>query len=420
MSIADVALSDADREFASGGRGDGAALAMRVLLAVARSMGAPRLVDVESAHVDGCLYVGPVSIDFASALARGGARVAVPTSLNVGSIDRSNPQRWHGSAELARNAGTLMDLYASLGASPTWTCAPYLLEGRPRRGAHVAWGESNAIVFANSVLGARTERYGDFVDIAAAIVGRAPLVGLHTDEGRRGQVLVDVRGLSAATIAREAFFAVLGHLVGQWCGSRIPVVEGIAVASEDQLKAFGAAAASTGSVALFHVVGVTPEAPTVGEAFGDCTPTTTIRVDVADLRRGWHELSTRREGALGAVCIGTPHFSIAEFHRLAELLAGRQVHVRTPLYVNAGRWVYDAIRSEGLASTIEAAGVRVVTDTCTYNTPILGPVDGLVMTNSAKWAWYAPRNVGVDVLFAGLDACVESAVQGRVIADAGF
>jgi predicted aconitase len=281
-------------------------------------------------------------------------------------------------------------------------------------------GESNAIVFANSVLGARTQRYGDFVDIAAAIVGRAPFAGLHTDEGRLGQILIDVTALPSEVIERESFFPVLGHLVGQWCGSRIPVVDGIDSAGEDQLKAFGAATASTGSVALFHVAGVTPEAPTATQAFGGMPPQQTIRVGLDDLRRGWAELSTRRDGALGAVCVGTPHFSIAEFRQLADLLGGREVHPRTPLYVNAGRWVYDAIVAQGIAASLDAAGVRIVTDTCTYNTPILGTVDGLVMTNSAKWAWYAPRNIDVDVLFADLQDCVESAVEGRVVAHAGF
>jgi predicted aconitase len=418
--MADIALSDSDEASLRGKDGPGAALAMRVLVAVARSMGAPYLVDIESAHVDGCLYIGPVSIDFVRALVDGNARVTVPTSLNVGSIDQLHPDRWHGSTELANNARTLMDLYTGLGCRPTWTCAPYLLRDRPRFGAHIAWGESNAIVFANSVLGARTQRYGDFVDIAAAIVGRAPFAGLHTDEGRYGQVLIDVSSLPPAAVARESFFAVLGHLVGQWCGSRIPVVDGIAEATEDQLKAFGAATASTGAVALFHVIGVTPEAATATRAFGGQLPQEKIHVSLDDLRRGWAELSTRRDGALGAVCVGTPHFSIAEFRHLAELLAGRQIHPLTPLYVNAGRWVYGAIAEQGIASSLENAGVRIVTDTCTYNTPILGEVDGLVMTNSAKWAWYAPRNIGVEVLFADLEACVESAVEGKVAAHAGF
>lgn len=393
---------------------------MRVLLAVARSMGAPCLVDVESAHVDGCLYIGSVSIDFVRALVDGEAHVSVPASLNVGSIDQLHPDQWNGTAELANNARTLMDLYTALGCTPTWTCAPYLLRDRPRFGAHVAWGESNAIVFANSVLGARTQRYGDFVDIAAAIAGRAPFAGLHTDEGRFGQVLIDVSALPEAVRQRESFFAVLGHLVGQWCGSRIPVIVGIDEANEDQLKAFGAATASTGAVALFHVVGVTPEAPTITDAFGGRDPEESIRVTVEHLRRGWAELSTRRGGALGAVCIGTPHFSIAEFHQLADMLGNRRIHLRTPLYVNAGRWVYETIAEQGIARILDAAGVKIVTDTCTYNTPILGDVNGLVMTNSAKWAWYAPRNIGVDVLFADLSSCVESAVEGKVTAHAGF
>jgi predicted aconitase len=420
MSSSDVTLNDSDEVFLRGEHGAGAALAMRVLVAVARSMAARSLVDIESAHVDGCLYIGPVSIEFVRALVDGEAQVRVPTSLNVGSIDQLHPEHWNGSADLATNARTLMDHYTALGCKPTWTCAPYLLRERPRFGAHIAWGESNAIVFANSVLGARTQRYGDFVDIAAAIVGRAPLAGLHTDEGRYGQVLIDVTGLSADVVERESFFAVLGHLVGQWCGSRIPVVDGIGSATEDQLKAFGAATASTGAVALFHVVGITPEAEILADAFGGQPPQEVVRVTVDDLRRGWEELSTRRDGALGAVCIGTPHFSIAEFHQLAELLEGRRVHPSTPLYVNAGRWVYHTIIEQGIASSLDAAGVRIVTDTCTYNTPILGKIDGLVMTNSAKWAWYAPRNIGVDVLFADLQACVESAVVGKVAAHAGY
>jgi predicted aconitase len=255
---ASTTLSEADWAYLNGEHGPGAQLAMRVLVAVAKSMGAPTLVDVHSAHVDGCLYVGSVSIDFVRALVDGSARVSVPTTLNVGSVDLRHPQYWNGPEELATKARTLMDLYAQLGCTPTWTCAPYLLANRPTLGQHIAWGESNAIVFANSVLGARTQRYGDFVDIAAAIVGRAPFAGLHTDEGRRGQILIDVTALPATVMARDAFFPLLGHLVGQWCGGRVPVLRGITTATEDQLKAFGAATASTGAVALFHVLGVTP------------------------------------------------------------------------------------------------------------------------------------------------------------------
>lgn len=419
-SVAHVALNEQDESCLRGEHGTGVALAMRVVLGVAAAMGASRLVDIECAHVDGCLYVGSVSTDFARALVDGGARVSVPTSLNVGSVDLLHPQNWNGPVDLADNARILMSLYTALGCQPTWTCAPYLLTPRPRFGAHIAWGESNAIAFANSVLGARTQRYGDFVDISAAVVGRAPFAGLHTDEGRLGEVLVDVTGLPAGAFRRDSFFPLLGHVVGQWCGSRVPVVDGLASATEDQLKAFGAAAASTGSVALFHIVGVTPEAHTATEAFGGRPPQAVHRVTVEDLRRAWTELCTRRSGRLAAVCVGTPHFSLTEFGTLAGLLAGRRVHPATPLYVNSGRWVYRELQNQGIAQALESCGVRIVTDTCTYSTPILGRLDGLVMTNSAKWAWYAPRNIGVDVVFADLEACVESAVRGEVIADAPF
>ncbi len=413
-------LSDRDQSCLHGEFGAGMALATRVVLAVAKAMRAPRLVDIESAHVDGCFYVGPVSIDFARSLVEGGARVSVPTSSNVGSIDLRHPDHWHGTAELAGHARTLMALYTDLGCDQTWTCAPYLLARRPRRGSHVAWGESNAIIFANSVIGARTQRYGDFVDIAAAVLGRAPFAGLHTDEGRLGEVLIDVSGLRDDVLSRDAFFPVLGHLVGQWCGGRTPVVDGVPSADEDQLKAFGAACASTGAVALFHVVGITPEAPTRAAAFGNRMPQQVVSVGVEDLRRGWAELCTRRDGTLAAVCIGTPHFSIAEFQTLVDLLGGRRIDPATPLYVNAGRWVHREIERSGIADDLAAAGVQVVTDTCTYNTPIMGKLHGLVMTNSAKWAWYAPKNIGVDVLFADLESCVESAVHGRIVDHGGF
>jgi predicted aconitase len=221
-------------------------------------------------------------------------------------------------------------------------------------------------------------------------------------------------------VRRDSFFPLLGVLVGQWCGSKIPVVTGLESATEDQLKGFGAATASTGSVALFHVVGVTPEAPTTAEAFGGRAPQAVHQVTIEHLRRAWTQLCTRRGGELAAVCVGTPHFSLTEFARLAELLAGRRIHPATPLYVNSGRWVYGELQKQGIAEHLEASGVRIITDTCTYSSPILGQLHGLVMTSSAKWAWYAPHNIGVDVLFADLEVCVESAVRGEVIADAPF
>ena len=411
-----LALDERDRAMLAGEHGPGTALAMRVLTSIARVMGAPHLVDINGAHIDGCFYVGDVSIAFAERLRDGGARVAVPTTTNAGSVDLLHRDLWRGPDAHAEGAARLMAAYADMGCAPTWTCAPYALRPRPGLGEHVAWGESNAIAFANSVLGARTQRYGDFVEISAAVTGRAPYAGLHTDAGRLGQVLVGV-DVPAAWRDAEVFFALLGHVVGHLAGSRVPVLTGIDAATEDQLKAFGSAAASTGSVALFHVVGVTPEAPDLAACLPAGGPEEVVDVGVEDLRTAWRQLGSGRADDLAMVCLGTPHFTPTEFAALETALAGRRVHERTPLLVSTGRRTWAGLRASGAADRLTAAGVRVVTDTCMYATPILGPVDGTILTNSAKFAWYAPGNIGADTLFAGLTACVESAVAGRLVGD---
>jgi predicted aconitase len=312
----------------------------------------------------------------------------------------------------------MMRHYVAIGCRQTWTCAPYQLAERPTLGEQVAWAESNAIVFCNSVLGARTERYGDFIDICAAIVGHVPEVGLHTDEGRRGRTFVRVRGVSACAMQRDTFFAALGHVLGRVAGSEICVISGVGAATEDQLKALGAAAASSGSMAMFHMVGVTPEAPTVEAAFGGRAPERTIDIGRRELAEAMAAFTSTTTRTLGAVSIGTPHFSYAEFVRLRELLDGRVVSPVIEFFVSTGRDTLARVDDEGWGGELRACGVKVVTDTCTYITPILSGRPGAVMTNSGKWAWYAPNNLGYEVVFGSLEECVESAVRGEVWRDA--
>jgi predicted aconitase len=407
----------AEEEGMLGGQdGDGVALAMRLIVRLARLTGAPRLVEITSAHVDSCLYHGQVSLDFAHRLVDLSARVRVPTTLNVGSMDLLHPGlvRTDTQAErrIASAGRTLMSAYVALGCAPTWTCAPYQLPHRPGVGEHVAWAESNAIVFANSVLGARTDRYGDFVDICAAVTGRAPYAGLHTPEARRGTVVFDCRRLGSRFLGSELAYPLLGHHVGSVVGSEIPVLVGIPeVVGEDNLKAFGAAAASAGGVALFHAVGVTPEAPAGGL---DDLPT--YEVDLETMRVTRSKLSTFSSGGLDAVSVGTPHASYAECARLAEILADGP-GVRVPFYLSTGRATHARAEETGVLQKLQAAGVTVVVDTCTYVTSILSPAWKNVMTNSGKWAHYAPGNLTVDVVLGSLEECVASARAGRVVLD---
>jgi predicted aconitase len=419
----DLFLTAEEQDMLDGRHGEGVAMAMRIITSLAAVRGATRLVQVSSAHIDGCLYHGQAGLDFATKLHALGARVTVPTTLNVGSLDLLHPglvrSQTDHEREVATNGRALMDAYVALGARPTWTCAPYQLDARPALGEHVAWAESNAIAFCNSVLGARTDRYGDFLDICAAVTGRAPFAGLHTDAARAGDVLVDCTAIPERVLALDLAAPLLGYLVGSRVGTRNPVLVGLpASTTEDQLKAFGAAAASSGGVAMFHVVGVTPEAPSVEAAFGGRQPAETLVLSGDDLVAARRELSTAIETRLDVVSLGTPHASVDEIAALARLLeGGPPVAPHVDFYLSTGRSVLAEAERRGDLAVLEASGIRVVVDTCTYVTSVLRPGARTVMTNSGKWAHYAPGNLGVDVVIASLAECVESARAGKVTVD---
>ena len=335
-------LTDQDRAALAGERGDAAALAMRILVEMAGVMGADGLIDVTSAHVDSCLYHGLAGLEFAEQLVAGGARVGVPTTLNVSSLDLLHPELYRVDTDVAMLARRQMDAYIAMGCMPTWTCAPYQLPNRPELGEHVAWAESNAIVFANSVLGARTNRYGDFIDVCAAICGRVPDAGLHREEERRARIVFLLSGVSDRLLREDVVYPVLGHLVGRAAGTAVPAIVGLPKdTSEDRLKALGAAASSSGAVAMFHAVGVTPEAPTLEAAMGGGS-VHEVHVTPTDLRNARDELTTRiGDAALGAVSVGTPHFSIAEFEDLLPLIVDAPPTV--PFFVSTGRNVFEEI-----------------------------------------------------------------------------
>jgi predicted aconitase len=411
-------LTDDDAATLAGEAGEAPALAMRIVTGLAETMGATRLLSIEGAHIDSCLYHGQSGIDFAQRLVDDDARVAVPTTLNVSSLDLLHPDLFKGPPTEAEASRRLMQLYETMGCEPTWTCAPYQLATRPGFGQHVAWAESNAIVFANSVLGARTHRYGDFIDICAAITGRAPAAGLHLDEHRRGEVLFRLRGVGDELLDHDVLAPVLGYLIGAEVEDRVPVIDGLPPHTpEHRLKALGSAAASSGAVGIFHVVGVTPEAATLTDALDGRLPERTVDVGPDDLRRARDALTTAAtdDRPLGAVSLGTPHYSVAEFERLVELLGDRRVDDDVACFVNTARAVLHEIALRGWVDRLESAGVQIVTDTCTYITPVMGEIRGFALTDSAKWAHYAPGNLGIDVAFGSIDDCVESAVAGRLV-----
>ena len=411
-----VTLTADERAMAGGARGPGAAMAMRIVAETARLMGAERLLPIESAHIDGALYHGDSGTLFAERLVDGGAKVAVRATLNVGAIDLTGCSRNRLPPHEHDMAARMMRAYGQLGCEPTWTCAPYQAGHRPGLGSQVAWGESNAVAFCNSVLGARTNRYGDFLDIACAIAGRAPDYGLHRTENRYATVVFDVSALDDAFVMSDVAWPVLGNLYGRMVGNAVGVIAGLRMRPwEDILKAFGATAASSGAVALFHVAGATPEAPDVPTACGHRPPREHIRVTPDMVRDAQRRLSTaERADRIDAVAIGSPHLSLEEFDLLRARLRGRRA--RVPIYACTGRHVLRILERDGHREALEAAGVVIVADTCVVVTPILPEKPGaILMTNSGKFAHYAPSNTGYAVLYGSLADCVESAITGRPV-----
>ena len=411
-------LTAEDEAFLAGEEGEAGRMAMSILVRMANVFEVDRLMDITRAHVDSPIYMGVATMEYAERLAGMGARVRVPSTLNVSGVDEHGWSEWEVPAEHAANAARQMKAYASMGCIPTWTCAPYQTEHRPEFGEQIASGESNAICFFNSVLGARTERYPDLLDICAAITARVPARGLHLTENRRGTTHFRLASIPDSLIDNDAFYPVLGHLIGREDPDGVPVVSGIdAPVSEDRHKAICAGAASSGAVALYHIVGQTPEATSLQEAFQGAPPQRTMAVSMDEIRTAYGELSTAAGPELDMVVLGSPHFSIDEFRVLAPLLRGRRRHDKVTFLVTCSRAVRMIAGELGLIEPLEAFGGRITVDTCPLATPMLPDGISTIMTNSAKYAYYTPGLLNAAVAFGTLQDCVDSAVSGRIERD---
>lgn len=408
LDSADLVLGDDDREMLSGGQGAAAQLAMEMICTMAASQGAEGLVDVTRGHIDGCIYASPANLRFAEAMVKLGARVRIPTTMNAISVDFANWRAQGVSPDFGQPAARLAQAYVDMGARPSFTCAPYLLPEAPGEGEAIAWAESNAVIYANSVLGARTVKHPDFLDLCIALTGRAPLSGVYLDDNRapRRVIHVDVpHGYD------DALWPLLGWLAGRLSPDRIPLLTGLESTnpSEDDLKALCAAFGTTSAAPMLHVAGVTPEADGPVAADAD-----SARIGSADLAGAWQTFNAGGE-QVDLVAFGSPHFSFAECAALAQLLDGHVCHADTAAIVTLGRDALAQAREGGVIARLEASGVQVVADLCwcSISEPVFPPKARTLMTNSGKYAHYAPGLSGRSVRFGSLRDCAEAAVSGR-------
>ena len=401
-------LSQKDRAMLAGDEGEAVSQSMRILCAMAANQGAARLIDVSQGHIDGCIYASPANLTFAEKMADLGGKVRIPTTMNAISVDRQNWRAQGVPPDFGLPAQRLADAYVRMGCRPSFTCAPYLLDTAPETDEVIAWSESNAVIYANSVLGARTAKHPDFLDLCIALTGRAPLAGVYLDAARRARRIIDVdlpEGID------DGFWPLLGYLAGQRAPDRIPLLRGLVSGrpSRDDLKALCAAFGTTSASPMLHIEGVTPEAD--GAAAADADHASITR---DDLRTAWAHLNGGPT-AVELVAIGSPHASLQECRDLAEGLAGRPRHPLTHVIVTAGREVIGQARAEGLLAGLHACGVQVVPDICwcSISEPVFPPLTRAVMTNSGKYAHYGPGLSGRAVRLGSLSDCITAAVTGR-------
>lgn len=409
-----IELTSRDRLALDGEMGKAAQVAMRVTTRIAEIQGATTLIDISQVHIDGCIYTGPTSLEFAKRMRDWDGKVVVPTTLNSISVDQMRWREQGVSADVAGPASELGEAYASMGAQKTFTCAPYQLSSAPKRGDQIVWAESNAVMYANSVLGAYTAKYPDYLDLCIALTGRAPLTGPHIGENRRASIVVDVSGF---TTRDDMVYPILGYHIGKLVGDEIPVVIGLETwkPNLDDLKAFGAGFATTSGSPMFHIFGVTPEADSL-ESVVAANIAARHEIVPNDLIEDWESLNSAATHAVQLVAFGNPHFSFDECERLAALCEGRTKHPDVSVLVTCNRATYDTASSGGLISKLSEFGVQFVTDACwcTLAEPVIPKSVETIITNSAKFAHYGPGLTGKALRFGSLAECVAAACHGEL------
>ncbi|MGO4852097.1 cis-3-hydroxy-L-proline dehydratase [Phaeovulum sp. W22_SRMD_FR3] len=403
-----LTLSDADQAMLAGERGVALQQAMRIICTLAANQGATQLIDVSQGHIDGCIYASPANLTFAEKMAEMGARVCVPTTMNAISVDRSNWQAQGVPQLFGGPAARLADAYVRMGCQPSFTCAPYLLDTAPKQGETIAWAESNAVIFANTVLAARTAKHPDFLDLFIALTGRAPLSGVYLDAERKARRVIAVERPEGAD---DSFWPLLGYLAGRASPDRIPLLTGLENTnpSRDDLKALCAAFGTTSAAPMLHVAGVTPEAEGAAHPEAD-----SARITRADFAAGWAMLNTGPE-TVELVALGSPHFSHSECRDFAAALGDAPCHPEVKVIITAGHQVIAMAEADGTLARLLAAGVQVLPDLCwcSISEPVFPPQTRALMTNSGKYAHYGPGLSGRALRFGALADCAEAARTGR-------
>jgi len=396
-------LSREEEFMLNGGRGEGIQKSMEIIVKLGEIYGAQNLIKIESAHISGVSYknLGDEGLEFLEDFANKGVKVSVKSTLNPAGIDLDSWEKLGFKREFAEKQIRIIKAYEKMGVTPTCTCTPYLIGNKPSMGSHVSWAESSAIIYVNSILGARTNRESGISALASAITGRTANYGLHLEENRfadcKIKVECEVNGISD--------YGALGYIIGRKIGNKIPYIVGLKNPSLDEIKALGAAMATSGSIGLFHIENITPEAK-----IKNMLRENAEEIEVKGLKEAYEALNSE-VNEIDLVSIGCPHASLNEIGELAKLVKGRKI--KSELWVTTSRKVYNEAEKLNLIREIEDAGGKVIKDTCIIVAPIEDLGFKTMATNSGKMALLAPLHSKVKVRFGSLEKCVEAALRGK-------
>lgn len=411
-------LNRDQQDMLEGKKGRGAQKAMEILAAYGACFNAERMIPITSVHFAGNFSVMmDEGIEWLEDLAKEGTRVSVFTTKQCELYDFEQAEELKVPLVYQERQKRIDSAIKSLGVVPTYTCHHYLVGNVPRFGDHIAWASSGSQVYANSIIGARSNRDGDHVALAAAIAGVIPEWGLHLSENRMGEVLIDLGNLELQNYD-PCDYKALGWAMGKILGGRIPVFVGLPPQSHiEALKGLLYSVTVTGSMGLVHLVGITPEASTVGAAFGGSPPASPdVIASQENVDEAYRDISSSSEEKVDLVIFGCPQCSIQEVQEIADLLVGKKLHPNTQLWICTSRWVKTLSERMGLVEKINTSGARIVADVGAADAPhcyLREQGVRVIAVNSARASYYAHNLMGMDTWFGSTKACVRAAVTGK-------
>jgi len=400
-------LDSGQEKLLRGEGGEAKQFAMEIVTKVGDAVGADYLVPIKSAHVLAHFSsLHEAGVDVLEKFADSGGRFAVPTSVDPASIDLQNWRSFGIPEEYARQQFRLCDAYAKLGGMRCWTCVQYQVCNFPKRGEVVAWAESSAVVFANSVLGCRSNKITSGLDISCAVLGLTPSFGMLKDENRAAGMAFKI----GSGTPSDLDYRSIGFFVGRNAGSRVPALLGLPTkVGSDQVKHLGAAAAAAGPVTMIHLPGITPGSDSLSDAArGERVEE--IEISRSDLQEIESDLNQTTETP-DLVALGVPHLSAGELGELAKQLEGRKLKNGIKMYAYTSAQAFDMAERTGITSTIESAGARITHSTDAEISPLKQLGFSVVMTNSAKLAEIVSSEGEVKMRYAPQKAIIEEVTR---------